>query len=305
MDFGYDIVFPFYEDYNYLKGCITKINNQTILPKNLIFIDDGNKNPNLKKIIKKILNKKIKLIFIKHRKNFGPQKAIENSLTKITSKFYFFIAADDIIYKNFAEENIKLLNKYPEAPYVFSNIIINNEINKKIYKIDYGFLKKSFYFKNEVKNILKNHQFKIYHNTVVFNSSTCKKNNISKIKYGRRVDMLNLLFLAFKFGFIYLNKNLSEFTIRKNQWGKTLSDDYLINELLILKQNQKKFYNFFITTNMHYDLSIFSIPKLIKKKLSDTISLKWVVRSIKFFLWKKLRFILPANNLNFLFKLFN
>jgi glycosyltransferase involved in cell wall biosynthesis len=305
MNIGYDIIFNFYNDYNYLKSCIENINNQTILANNLIFIDDGNKDRNLENLIRKNLNKKIKLLFIKNSKNIGPEKSSENALKKISSKFFFLIAADDRIYKKFAEENICILNKYTDAPFVFSNLIINNHVNKKIYNINYYFLKKNFYNKEEVKNFFKKHQFKIYHNTVVFNSKICRKNNLQKIIYGRRADMLNLLYLASNFGFAYLNKNLSEFTFRKGQWGQIMSDNYLIAELLILKKYQRKFYKFFIETNLHFDLSIFSIPKLIKNNLIDAINLTWFIRSIKFFLWKKLRFIFPEKSLNILFKIFN
>jgi hypothetical protein len=305
MKDGYDIIFNFYKDYKYLKSCIKNINNQTTLPNNLIFTDDGNKDRNLKKLIRKFLNKKIKLLFIKNSKNIGPEKSSENALRKISSKFFFLIAADDVIYKKFAEENIAILNKYPDAPFVFSNLIINNHINKKVYNINYYFLKKNFYYKEQVKKFFKKHQFKIYHNTVVFNSKICQKNNLQKIIYGRRADMLNLLYLASKFGFAYLNKNLSEFSFRKGQWGQIMSDHYLIKELLILKKYQPKFYKFFIETNLHFDLSTFSIPKLIKNNLVETINLTWFIRSIKFFLWKKLRFIFPEKSLNILFKIFN
>jgi hypothetical protein len=306
MNSGYDIIFNFYKDYDYIKSCIKNINNQSILANNLIFTDDGNNDHNLENLIRKTLNKKIKLLFIKNSKNIGPEKSSENAIKKISSKFFFLIAADDRIYKNFAEENIAILNKCPNAPFVFSNLVINNHINKKIYNINYYFLKKkNFYNKKEAKNFFEKHQFKIYHNTVVFNSKICQKNNLLKIIYGRRSDMLNLLYLASKFGFAYLNKNLSDFSFRKGQYGKIMSDDYLIKELLILKKYQRKFYNFFIETNMHFDLSTFSIPKLIKNNLIETINLTWFVRSIKFFLWKKLRFIFPEKSLNILFKIFN
>jgi len=305
MNSGYDIIFNFYNDYNYLQSCIENINNQTILANKLIFTDDGNKDRNLENLIRKTLNKKIKLLFIKNSKNIGLEKSSQNALKKIRSKFFFFVAADDIIFKKFAEEGIRILNKNPNAPFVFSNIVINNHINKKIYNINYYFLNKNFYNKDEVKNIYRKHQFKIYHNTVVFNSKFCQKDNLQKIIYGRRADMLNLLYLASNFGFAYLNKNLSEFSFRKGQWGQIMSDNYLIAELLILKKYQHKFYKFFIETNLHFDLSIFSIPKLIKNNLIGAINLTWFIRSIKFFLWKKLRFIFPEKSLNILFKIFN
>ena len=305
MNSGYDIIFNFYNDYNYLQSCIENINNQTILANKLIFTDDGNKDRNLQNLIRKTLNKKIKLLFIKNSKNIGPEKSSQNAIKKISSKFFFLIAADDRIYKKFAEEGIRILNKNPNAPFVFSNLVINNHINKKIYNINYYFLNKNFYNKDEVKNIYRKHQFKIYHNTVVFNSKICQKDNLQKIIYGRRADMLNLLYLASNFGFAYLNRNLSEFSFRKGQWGQIMSDNYLIAELLILKKYQHKFYKFFIETNLHFDLSIFSIPKLIKNNLIGAINLTWFIRSIKFFLWKKLRFIFPEKSLNILFKIFN
>ena len=84
-----------------------------------------------------------------------------------------------------------------------------------------------------------------------------------------------------------------------------MSDHYLIKELLILKKHQPKFYKFFVETNLHFDLSIFSILYLIKNNLFETLNLTWFIRSIKFFLWKKLRFMFPEKSLNILFKIFN
>ena len=41
------ILFSFYKDYKYLKKAIISVNNQSLIPKNLVFIDDGNRS-NLK-----------------------------------------------------------------------------------------------------------------------------------------------------------------------------------------------------------------------------------------------------------------
>ena len=63
-DISYDIIFPFYKDHKYLKRAIISVNNQSLIPKNLVFIDDGNKDPNLKNLVTSFLSKKINLIFI-------------------------------------------------------------------------------------------------------------------------------------------------------------------------------------------------------------------------------------------------
>ena len=175
---NYDIVYNFYKDYQFLEKSIQSINKQTLLPKYLIFTDDGNKDPTLKTKIKNLLSKKIKLLFIKNYKNLGPMQCFDNALKKVKSKFFFFLSADDIFYKKFAEQNIEILSKYPKAPFVFSNLLINNSIKRKKYKIKYYFLKKNYYNPYEVKKIYAHHQFKIYHNTVFLNSQIYKKDNI-------------------------------------------------------------------------------------------------------------------------------
>lgn len=305
MTKNYDILFNFYKDYKFLKTCLANINKQSILAKKLIFTDDGNNNPNLKRFIRKNLNKKIKLIYIRNKKNLGPEKCTERATRYISSKFFYNQSADDLHFSDFAKYSIEALGKYPKAPYVFSNLLINNLNNKKKYKLKYFFLKKNYFNNKEIKKILKNKQFKIYHNTVMFNSKIYLKDNIQKKKYGPRSDMLNLYYLASKYGFVYINKDLSAFTFRKNQYGKILSDTSLIKELLFLKNKKIKFYKFLSDCNLHFDISIFSIKKLYENKLQDLVTISWFLRSIKFWIWKKIRFFVPAKILQVAFKFFS
>jgi len=300
-----DIIWPFYKDYKFLDVSISYLNKQTLKPKRLIFIDDGNKDDNLKKYIRRKLNKDIDFIFINNKKNKGVTDSIELGLKKIKSKYFYIKASDDIIYDNFFEINVRFLENYKDTAYTFSNIKINNLKNKKKYFIKFQFINKSYVNSKNIGKIYNNYQFKVYHNTVVFNSKKFLESNIFKKEYGRRVDMLNLQYLSMKHGFCFLNKTVSEFTVRENQAGAfPISNDYLINELKFLKKKQKKFYKFFLKNNLHYELSIFSIHKILKN-FDNAISIKYILRSIKFKLWKFLRFYLNPKLLNFLFKVFN
>ena len=302
---SYDVILPFYNDYKYLKRSLSLLSSQILLPNNLIFIDDGNNDNNLKKYIINNLNTKINLIYINNITNIGSTESINLGLKKVLSNFFFIYATDDIIYKNFAIENINVLKKHPNHPFAFSNIVINNEIKNKKFYIEYSFLKKKNFNKDEVKTIFKNHQFKIYHNTVFFKTDYFLRNNIYKKDYGVRCDMLNLYFLSFNYGFIFINKNLSEFTVRKGQQGVIKDDQYLFNELIYIKKNQKKFYKNYIKNYLHYDFSPMAIFLFLNNKLYEVISLKWFIRSIKFRIWKKIRFLIPSFMLNLIFKLFN
>lgn len=300
----YDIIMPFYKDYNFLDQCINCINNQFLKPKKFIFIDDGNNNKNLKKIIKKKLNKKIKLIFVKNKFNCGPEVSLHKSFKFITSPFFYIYATDDIIYPRFAKHNLSLLSKYKEQVFIFSDIKINNLVKKKKIKIKLDFLEEKPYSAKEVLDIFKKNQFKIYHNTVFFRKKFFMKSNIHKPWYGKRNDMLNLLKLASEYGFLYTKKCLSSFTIRKDQYGKMQSDQYLLEELKFLKRKQKSFYKFFISSNLHFDLSIFAIYNLLKNNLSEAISIQWFKRSVNFYIWKKIRFLINEDLINLIFKFF-
>lgn len=301
----YDIIFPFYKDYYFLKKAIENINKQSVLAKNLIFIDDGNKDNDLKNKIKLYLNKKINLIYIKNLKNIKVEKSLNKGFNFIKSKYFFLIAADDIYSKYFAEKTLKVLKKFKKAPFCFSRSEIYNLNKKKIYKLSYDFLKQKYYDKSQVRSIFKKNQFKIYINTVIFRKNFFIKNHIMKEEFHHRADMINLLYLSFKYGFCYCNQSLSKFTIRPNQYGsKILPDNLLINELDILRKKKLNFYKYFLSICMHYDLSVFSIIKLLRKKHYHAISIKWLFRSIKFRVWKQIRFLVSPNMLNFLFKLF-
>ena len=299
-----DIVWPYYKDKTYLNNSISFINNQTLKPKNLIFVDDANNDPNLKKIIRSKLDKNIKFIYLKNDTNYGVTKSISIGVKKVKSKYLYIQSTDDIIYKDFLEESVRQIEKYPSSAYVFSNIKINNIRNKKKYFINFDFIKDFHIQSSEVGKLYNKYQFKIYHNTALINSRKFLKSNIFKEKYGRRADMLNLQYLSMKYGLCYLPKTLSEFTIRKGQISaKNLDDKYLINELKIIKKNNFDFYNFIIKNNLHYEISVFSILKL-SKNFKNIISLKYINRSIKFKLWKLFRFYTNPKILNIFFKIF-
>ncbi len=300
-----DVIWPFYKDRKFLDNSILSINKQTLQPTRLIFIDDANNDDNLKIYIRAKLNKNIKFVYIKNKINYGVTKSVSIGIKKVKSEYVYIQSTDDIIYKDFLELNIRTLEKYKKAAYVFSNIRINNLNNKKKYFINFSFIKEKFVKKSNVGQLYNNYQFKIYHNTVVFNSQKLLKSNIFKNEYGRRADMLNLQYLSMRYGFCYLNDTISEFTIRKGQVSSNiLSNNYLIKELKYLKKVQKKFFNFVIKHNLHYEISPLTLIKF-RSTFGNLITTKYLNRSLKFKIWKLSRFYINPKILNILFKIFN
>ena len=302
---GIDIIWPYYKDKKFLNKAISLINKQTLLPRRLIFIDDANNEPLLKKQIREKLNRNIKFKYVKNKINYGVTKSISIGIKHVKSKYLYIQSTDDIIYNNFLETNVRILEKNNNAAYVFSNILINNLDNKRKYFINFSFLDEGYTTKNKIPNLYNNYQFKIYHNTVVFNSSKILKFNIFKNQYGRRADMLNLQYLSMRYGFCYLNNSISEFTIRRDQISSSiLSNDYLVRELKYIKLKKRKFYNFIIKNNLFYEISPFTLIKS-KAIFGNLITLKYLSRSAKFKIWKLFRFYINPSLLNMLFKIFN
>ena len=301
-----DVIWPYYKDEKFLDTSINYLNAQTLQPHRLIFVDDNNeRHQKLKKYIRKKLNKNIKLNFVRNKKNYGVTKSVSIGIKQAKSKYLYIQSTDDIIYKDFLELNVKVLENNQDAAYVFSNIRINNLDNKKKYHIYFPFIKESFIKKLDINYLYSNHLFKIYHNTVVFNSKKMLKLNIFKDEYGRRADMLNLQYLSMHYGFCFLNKTLSEFTIRKGQISSSvLSNDYLIDELKYLKKNENKFYKFIIKNNLYYEISPMSLIKF-KSTFGNLVTIQYLSRSIKFKLWKLSRFYINPKILNLLFRILN
>ena len=303
-DLSYDIIFPFYKDYKYLNKAIISVNNQSLIPKNLVFIDDGNKDPNLKKLIKNLLSKKINLIFIKQENNYGNINGVNEGLKYVETEFFFIMAADDIYYDDLALNSLKSLKKYKNAGFVFSNVISNFEdLNKKI-TIKYSFLKREFYNSDDSKKILKYKKIKFYHNTVFYRSDFFKQSNYFKDIIGPRCDFYNLIFFSAEYGFVYVNQQLAEFSIRSGQINRQYDDNYLLQEIEKIKLNFKSLYDISKSLDMFFDLSPLGLLKLNKLD-PEIISVNLIKKSIFFFIWKKLRKYTPNFVTQIVYKIIN
>ena len=300
----YDVIFPFYKDYKYLDKSIKSLNLQKLLPINLIFIDDEGIDKTLKKNLLSKLNKKIHLKFIRHSKNRGTIASLNTGFKYIESEYFFIMSADDIYYKNLALKSLELIDQYPQASFVVSNPIMNfTDLNKKR-MISYNFLKKKFYNETESKILLKKFSVKFYHNTVFYRSSIFLKKNLFKEDLGPRNDFYNLVFLSSLNGFCYLNENLGEFTIRKNQTNKYHSDNFLFNEIKYIKKEYPFLYQLCKDTNLFFDISPIGLI-FIDSEIKNLRSLSLFKKSILFYFWKKFRIFVPSNILNKIYNYLN
>jgi cellulose synthase/poly-beta-1,6-N-acetylglucosamine synthase-like glycosyltransferase len=195
----------------FINRYLRSINKQKILPYEVIFINDGILKIDSKKIINKILNKKIKLIFIENKKNLGILKSLNKGLKKIRTNLIFRLDVDDTWNRDHSEYMIKQYkqnNKYLiysnsskhfskgivdemlilDNPTIHSSWVINKNLltNFKYCNIDkhpedYGTLSKYYRCGYKYK-IVKKKTVNYYNINNSFSKKTEANRNLQKIR---------------------------------------------------------------------------------------------------------------------------
>ena len=123
------IVITVYNNSIYLERCINSILNQSILPFEILIVDDGSKN----KIDKKKINKYKKVfknIILFYQKHLGPSSARNLGLKKANGNLITFFDVDDEMLQNYIKKKINYIKKNTKIIDsmigVHSNFIRNN-----------------------------------------------------------------------------------------------------------------------------------------------------------------------------------
>ncbi len=143
------IIITVFNNSKFLRRCLESINLQSYKVSEIILIDDGSKDNEAEKMIKKYVLKKTKFQFYK-TKNQGPSKARNFGLNKVKSKYFIFFDPDDVMLKNFIENKIKIFNKKkdPKLIGVYSNAILKTDKTERKFKY-----KKNFADENNIDSI--------------------------------------------------------------------------------------------------------------------------------------------------------
>jgi teichuronic acid biosynthesis glycosyltransferase TuaG len=116
------VIIPTYNSEKYLKECLSSVINQTYKNLEIIIVDDKSID-NTIKIIKKIKDKRIKLIELE--KNSGVAIARNKGIEISTGDYICFLDSDDYWYKEKIEKQLKFIkNKefiYSEYLYLRKN----------------------------------------------------------------------------------------------------------------------------------------------------------------------------------------
>ena len=114
-------VMPVYKA-RFLKEAIASITGQTFLDWELIVVDDCSPEP-LQTIVAEFKDKRIQ--YIRNEENIGSKNLVRqwnHSLSFAKGEWVVLAAVDDVYLPTFAEECIRLSEKYPEADLIHSSV---------------------------------------------------------------------------------------------------------------------------------------------------------------------------------------
>lgn len=307
MNSTYTLIIPYYNAKKFIKRCFYEISTQTKLPSCIFIVDDGSIQDQKFDInlVDKSLKDKVEIKIIYEKSNKGPEIILKQLMPLITTNYFKICAIDDRFEKNFAEESLKILNKYKDVGYVFSKAAMYFEDNNKIKKLNVKF-NQNYYTGKEFSKYIKNKTIKIYSPTIIYKTEIFKKDNIFFNNYGVWSDWLNNIYIGVKHGVCYVDKNLAYYSIHKNQYNKKFNKyNHYLKKIIKIYNEDRRLYNFLINNYVLYDLSPLTIIKLKKTKLHEIYSFKLLYKSFKYYIWNKVKIFLPETILNFFIKTFS
>jgi glycosyltransferase involved in cell wall biosynthesis len=134
------VITPNYNHAHFLPEYFNAIFSQSLIPKELLIIDDASTDDSLA-VIKKFQKKHQQIRCIQNSENQGPSISANRAIPEAKGTYLAFLSADDLVLPGFFEEGTKWLDHYPKAglccsdpsffqdnkPYLFSRKRLSKE----------------------------------------------------------------------------------------------------------------------------------------------------------------------------------
>lgn len=123
------VVIPLYNEESYIEECINSVINQTYKNFEIIIVDDNSIDDSLK-VVKKIKDKRIKIIELKENK--GVSNARNVGVEYSTGDYLCFLDSDDYWRYDKIEKQIKFIKN---KSFIYSNYMYVDKYGKKIKEV--------------------------------------------------------------------------------------------------------------------------------------------------------------------------
>lgn len=114
-DIKISVVVPLYNKERAVVDTIHSVLNQTIVPYELIIVDDGSTDNSLNVIRKRISELENERIRVIHKENGGVSSARNRGIKEAKGEYIALLDGDDLWNPTFLEEQVKLIHNFPKA----------------------------------------------------------------------------------------------------------------------------------------------------------------------------------------------
>lgn len=128
---GVSVVVPSYNHAPFVERCLLSIIKQTYAPRELIVIDDGSSDCS-PKIIEQTLKHCPFPSELIVRQNKGLCATLNEALARSRSKYFTYLASDDVWLPKFLQARVELLESEPEAVLAYGHAYIIDEEDRVI-----------------------------------------------------------------------------------------------------------------------------------------------------------------------------
>jgi glycosyltransferase involved in cell wall biosynthesis len=120
-------------DLIHFQECLDSINNQTLLPSEVVLIKDGPLNYNINEIISRY--SKLKIILVVNKVNLGLPKSLNIGLQKCSHEIVFRMDSDDVCHKERFNIQFDKINSNERLVVLGTNVELIDQDSNEISKI--------------------------------------------------------------------------------------------------------------------------------------------------------------------------
>lgn len=211
------IVLPNYNHAHYLPQSLDSILSQTVLPHEVILIDDASHDSSLQ-VMQEYVNKSPIFRIHGHKTNMGIWDTVKESLGLITGTHMLFLGADDWILPDMLENAYAMLNMYPDVGFwSCGSLSIYEDDTNNLFPtpMNYPIHKSGHISTAMAKKILYKQDSWFCGNTMVHNKNLFIKENGLNPQLKSFADNFLYRIMASKYGCCFTPKRLSVWRIRR------------------------------------------------------------------------------------------
>jgi len=226
------IIMANYNYGHYISEALEAILTQSLMPLELIIVDDGSTD-NSVDIIERFMGKHDIIKLIRNEKNMGGVFSVNSALDIATGDYVYSAASDDKVLPGFIEKSMAILEKYPQASLCCSDLKV---------KIGDKYIKKYLYLSKEPKYFSPDESVRLFlrepFTPIISHTTIIKRSVLLEVggwlpKHKWSCDTFAHHVAVFRYGFCYIPEVLAVMRSHAEQYGASRANKSQLEQELI------------------------------------------------------------------------